>query len=370
MALGSSDGLAMFVRVMTRPAPGAYVVNPVGPGGPPNPWGGVWQLGNDNLLSAPATPVNVSLGDGAGRFIHNDYDYTQGYWWFEYQEQVGSYYEKLDAPYYLTEAYNDFISNSEDDYVDGRYKNLSYASLYPNQIRRLFSNFMANTSATQVNQQGTVAQIFTLAPYSLPATTTSSQPNPATDVQYLPWEKYDPATPSTTDLEYPAGAVLLDPLVGWETQYPALINLFWYGPTSLNMDLIDQMRIFSPGDAASLAIPTSELVSYRDPLTGIEYVAKDYGTEPLNSAIGFPVAKTIGARMIQQANYLAQQAYQVAGPPGQGGELTYVTDAQGNALPLTGSSAANAAAILKGYASNLDVVRQLTLYFGYGPLGH
>jgi hypothetical protein len=370
MALGSSDGLAMFVRVMTRPAPGAYVVNPAGPGGPPNPWGGVWQLGNDNLLSAPATPVNVSLGDGAGRFIHNDYDYTQGYWWYEYQEQVGSYYEKLDAPYYLTEAYNDFISNSEDDYVDGRYKNLSYASLYPNQIRRLFANFMANTSATQVNQQGTVAQIFTLAPYSLPATTTSSQPNPATDVQYLPWEKYDPATPSTTDLEYPAGAVLLDPLVGWETQYPALINLFWYGPTSLNMDLIDQMRIFSPGDAASLAIPTSELVSYRDPLTGIEYVAKDYGTEPLNSAIGFPVAKTIGARMIQQANYLAQQAYQVVGPPGQGGELTYVTDAQGNALPLTGTNAANAAAILKGYASNLDVVRQLTLYFGYGPLGH
>jgi hypothetical protein len=370
MALGSSDGLAMFVRVMTRPAPGAYVVNPAGPGGPPNPWGGVWQLGNDNLLSAPSTPVNVSLGDGAGRFIHNDFDYTQGYWWYEYQKQVGSYYEKLDAPYYLTEAYNDFISNSEDDYVDGRYKNLSYASLYPNQIRRLFANFMANASATQVNQQGTVAQIFTLAPYSIPATPTSSQPNPTTDVQYLPWEKYDPATPSTTDLEYPPGAVLLDPLVGWETQYPALINLFWYGPTSLNQDLIDQMRIFSPGDAASLSIPTNELVSYRDPLTGIEYVAKDYGTEPLNSAIGFPVAKTIGARMIQQANYLAQQAYQVAGPPGQGGELTYLTDAQGNALPLTGTNATNAAAILKGYASNLDVVRQLTLYFGYGPLGH
>ncbi len=371
MALGSSDGLAMFIRAMTRPAPGAYVVNPTGgPGGPPNPWAGAWQLGNDNALAAPPTPINVALGDGAGRFIHNDFDYTQGYWWFEYQKQVGSFYEKLAAPYYLTEAYNDFISNSEDDYVDGRYKNLNYASIYPNQIRRLFSNFMVNASATQVNQQGTVAQIFTLAPYSMPGAMTSSQPNPTTDVQYLPWEKYDPATPSTTNLEYPAGAVLLDPLVGWETQYPALINLFWYGPTSLNQDLIDQMRIFSPGDAASLSIPANQLVSYRDPLTGIEYVARDYGTEPLNSAIGFPVSKTIGARMIQQANYLAQLSYEVAGPPGAGGELTYVTDAQNNPVPLAGTNATEAAAILKGFASNLDVVRQLTLYFGYGPLGH
>jgi hypothetical protein len=370
MALGSSDGLAMFARVLTRPAPGAYVPTPAAPGGPPNPWAGAWQLGDNNSLSTPAATVNIALGNGEGRFIHNDFDYTQGYWWYEYQKQVGSYYEKLAAPYYLTEAYNDFISNSEDDYVDGRYKNLSYASIYPNQIRRLFSNFMANLSATQVNQQGSVAQIFTLAPYAIPVATSSSQPNPMTDVQYLPWEQYDPATPATTSLEYPPGAVLLDPLVGWETQYPALINLFWFGPTSLNMDLIDQMRIFSPGDAASLSIPPSELVSYRDPLTGIEYVAKDYGTETVNSAIGFPVAKSIGSRMIQQANYLAQQAYEVVGPPGPGGELTYATDAQGNAVPLTTLAATNAAAMLKGYASNLDVVRQLTLYFGYGPLGH
>ena len=370
LALGSSDGLAMFVRVMTRPAPGAYVVNPAGPapGGPPNPWGGAWQLGNAGSLSTPATSVNIALGNGQGRFIENNYDYTQGYWWFEYQTQVGSYYEKLAAPYYLTEAYNDFISNSEDDYVDGRYKNLSYASLYPNQIRRLFANFMANQSATQVNAQGTVAQIFTLAPYAMPVAASSSQPNPLTDVQYLPWEKYDAATPSTIQLQYPDGAVLLDPLVGWETQYPALINLFWYGPTSLNMDLVDQMRIFSPGDAASLSIPAAELVSYRDPLTGIEYVAKNYGTEVLNPNVGFAVAKTVGARMLQNANVLAQQAYEVAGPPGPGGELTYVTDAQGNAVPLTGQTAQNAAAILKSYASNIDTVRQLSLFFGYGPL--
>ncbi len=272
---------------------------------------------------------------------------------------------------YLTEAYNRFISNSEDDYIDGRYKNLSYASIYPNQIRRIFANLMATQSGIHATGTSGNAQIFTMAPYAMPAAATAGAPNPLTQVQYLPWDKYDPTDASTTALAYPPGAVLLDPLVDWEQQYPALINLFWFGPTSLSMDLIDQMRIFSPGDAASLSIPVTQEVRYRDPLTGIEYVAKNYGTEVVNPTIGFQTAKTIGARMLQEANHLAGLAYQVTQPPDPTtGELTYDADAQGNAIPLAGLPAQAMATMLKSYASNIDVVRQLTLYFGYGPLGH
>jgi hypothetical protein len=368
-ALGSADALSMFVRAMTRPAPGNYVVTSAS-ATTPNQWAGAWQLGDQNSETPPSSPVNVALGSGEGRFIHNDYDYTKGYWWSDYQTQVGSFYEKFLAPAMLTEAYNSFVSNSEDDYVDGRYKNLSYMSLYPNQIRRIFSNLMATNSATQINQQGAVAQIFTAAPYAMPASTANAA-NPITQTQYLPWDKYDTADDATLNLQYPKGAVLLDPLVGWEEQYPALINLFWYGPTALNMNLVDQMRIFSPGDAASLSIPAGSQVRYRDPLTGIEYVAKNYGTEWVNPDIGFPVAKSIGARMIQHANYLAQLAYQVNGTPDPvTGELTYETDANGQAIPLTTPQATSAATFLKGYATNIDTVRQLTYYLGYGPLGH
>ena len=41
----------------------------------------------------------MPLGDG--RYINNDYDYSQGYFWSDYQTQVGSYYEKIWATYYL-----------------------------------------------------------------------------------------------------------------------------------------------------------------------------------------------------------------------------------------------------------------------------
>jgi hypothetical protein len=75
--------------------------------------------------------------------------------------------------------------------------------------------------------------------------------------------------------------------------------------------------------------------------------------------------------MIQHANVLAQLAYQVTQPPDPvTGELTYDTDANGNPIALTTPQATNAATFLKGYAANIDTVRQLTLFFGYGPLGH
>jgi hypothetical protein len=366
MALGTADGFAMFIRSMTRPAPGTYYsAAQTGTVTPPNQWATVNQV-----FTNQTALFNVSLGNGQGRYLHNDYDYTQGYWWADYQTQVGGFYEKFLAPSYLTEAYNDFISNSPDDYIDGRYKNLSFVSLYPQQVRRIFANLVSTQSATLSLDAYSAAQIFQLAPYVTMSGTGSGSTPPAIDVQYLPWHMYDTTEPGTTSLNYPNNAVLLDPLVGWEEQFPALINLFWYGPSALNMDLIDQMRIFSPGDAASLSIPESQQVRYSDPATGIEYVAKNYGTETVNANLGFEVAKTIGSSMIQHANALAKIAYKVTATDSTTGELTYATDAQGNAVMNGGQSALDAAAMLKNYASNLDTVRQLTLFFGYGPLGH
>jgi hypothetical protein len=367
MALASADGFAMFARALTRPGPGTYVVTQPSAGGAPNPWGRAWQLGDPASPNAPPSSlVNVALGNGQGRFLFNDYDYSQGYWWSEYQKQVGSFYEKADAFGYLLQAYNDFISNQPQDYIDGRYKNLNYASLYPDQVRRLLANVMVTQSPLPTLNQGQTGQFFTVAPYVLPAASTVGDSNPMTDVQYLPWDKYVTSDPTTTTLNYPAGAVLLDPQLGWEEQYWGLIQEFFFGQTTLSMDFIDQLRIFSPGDAASLSIQPSQEVGYRDPATGIEYVAKNYGVESIN---GITTAKSVGSRMIQYANSLAQTAYQVASTQ-PNGELSYVRDAAGNPVPNTGQAAQDAATMLKSYTTNIDVVRQLTLFYGYGPLSH
>lgn len=80
-------------------------------------------------------------------------------------------------------------------------------------------------------------------------------------------------------------------------------------------------------------------------------------------------AKSVGSRMIQYANSLAQAAYQVASTDPTTGELTYVTDAQGVSVAKSDQVSQDAATLLKSFTTNVEVVRQLTLFFGYGSLG-
>src|SRR5258708_31070153 len=91
---------------------------------------------------------DFQIGLGDGRYLHNDFDYSQGYFWSDYQTQVGTYYEKVWTIYYMAEAFDSFISNSKEDFTDGRYKNVNFATVYPTQMRRLFSSLMTNDYQT------------------------------------------------------------------------------------------------------------------------------------------------------------------------------------------------------------------------------
>jgi hypothetical protein len=354
LALGASDGLKMFARILTRPQPGVYSATP--PPMSPYPNALPFQTALQNYITAPTGAFTVPIGSGQGRYINNDYDYNQGYYWADYQTQVGSAYEKDLAVWYMTEAYNQFINNTEEDYIDGRYKNLNYSSIYPNQVQRLMSQLLTNDPLTY-------------GPYvALSGTNNNLQPDGTVQVQYLPWEQWDPTNAATMALDYPNNAVVLDPVMGWERQYRMILQLFYMGQTTLTMNIIDQMRIFSPGDAAGVSIDPAEQIMYRDPGTGIEYEARNYGTEQVNSRVP-PVNRSMGARMLQYANQLAAATYAIVGEPDPvTGELTYQGDADGNPVCLVAAATCTANAVtLQNYSANIDTVRQIALYLGYGP---
>ena len=141
LALAASHGLDLFARILTRPEPGYYCPASICGGGQPV---GV----QTELFAADSAPLpdvfaydfRVALGDG--RYLHNEFDYSQGYFWGDYQTQVGAYYEKIWATYYLAEAFDSFVSNSKEDFYDSRYKNVSFATVYPEQVRRLYSSLL------------------------------------------------------------------------------------------------------------------------------------------------------------------------------------------------------------------------------------
>jgi hypothetical protein len=339
-ALGGADALAFMARVLTRPEPGPYVFRE----------GKIYadreDLGEE--LGDSVGDFTIPVGSGDGRFLHDDYDYTQGYNWSDYQKQAGSFVDKFWAFYYLVEAYDNFTFESKDTYVDGRYRNVNFVTLYPNQVRRLLANMMQDDPQS-------------LGPYiKAPA-----NKGDVAHVVYLPWEKYDRNDPTTTSLEYPSDATILSPLVGWEQQKLGLFVLFMHGASTQSMDLLNQMRIFSPGGLDTVDIPLAEQIRYRDPLTGILYIARAGGQEIVNSKRG-KVEKFIGARMLQYANKLATDNYVVLSTDANG-EQTYQKDASGGAV-CKNANCAVAEAKLRGFSANLDIARELSRYLGYGPL--
>jgi hypothetical protein len=343
LALASSDAMAAFARVLTRPEPGGYKISLPAETGMPLSFG----TGNDinAQINNPKGDFMVRLGSGEGRYIHNDYDYSQGYWWSSYQKFAGTSYEKLYAAYYLYEGYNHFVANAKEDYIDGRYKNLNFASVFPNQIRRLFTNIMAGDPMT-------------LGPYIADPAGGLTKDGFAS-VRYLPWEKYDTTDPTTTAMDYPKNAVVLDPLLGWEQQYQLMFIVGWFGATTLTNENISQMRIWSPNAKEAVQVALSDQLRFRDPVSGVVYAAKNYGTETLNSRRA-AVQKTIGARMIQFSNELAAKAYNQNGTVTDQDGVTYPKYDTDNPKDFT------LAKKLTGFVSNLEVGRQLTLYLGIG----
>ena len=339
-AVGGAEALAFLARVLTRPEPGPYRFREA------QVYADRQNLSEE--LQDRIGDFTIPVGSGDGRFVHDEYDYSQGYFWGDFQKQAGSFIDKWYAFFFLVEAYDNFTFDSKETYLDGRYRNVNFLTLYPNQVRRLLTNMMQDDPQS-------------LGPYiKAPA----KKGDPA-HVVYLPWEKYDPTDSTTTSLEYPGDATILSPLVGWEQQKLDLNLLFMHGSSNQNMDLVNQMRIFSPGDLATVDIPLDQQIRYRDPVTGILYVARTGGQEVVNSKRG-KVEKFIGARMLQFANKVAADAFVTT--PGAQGELIYTKDADGNAQCKVGADCQAATTQLRGFSANLDTARELTRYLGYGPL--
>ena len=54
----------------------------------------------------------------------------------DYQQNAGSYYDKVYAPYLMTESVDNFVSDSYTDFIDPRYRAVSMADLFPDGYRR------------------------------------------------------------------------------------------------------------------------------------------------------------------------------------------------------------------------------------------
>jgi hypothetical protein len=341
LAIGTSVAFDMFARMLTRPEPGAYcsTANANCPG--TTPYGlanDIWMA--DAYPQPSQVPYDFKVALGTGRYIHNDFDYGQGYWWSDYQKQVGSFYDKIWAVYYLSEAYDSFISNSKEDFVDGRYKNVNFATVYPEQMRRLFGALLTG-------------DVETYAPW---AESAGQGTPPLANLVYPSWR-----TPDGLGAR-PAKAKVVDPAFGFNEQLYTMVWGTMFLPTTWSDQFIRDARITALA-SEQISWPAAETYTFIDPATGITYRAHSTGVEKL---FGVDHEKSIGARMLEWANNLIYEAYLVE-TDAQG---YYLLNADGtpklklkNGKPQLNPDFPGADAALKRYVENIEVMRQLVSTF-------
>src|SRR5690606_33254752 len=62
----------------------------------------------------------------------------------------------------------------------------------------------------------------------------------------------------------PAGAKLVDPMLGYRQKLPAIVLMMLYQPIDSSMDLINRTRIWVPGSAEAVGVPEGEKVIFFD----------------------------------------------------------------------------------------------------------
>jgi hypothetical protein len=341
LALSGTIALDLFARILTRPEPGYYCWAP--------DCYGVQPIGVDtDIYAADLAPLpdqfdydfRVALGNG--RYLHNDFDYTQAYWWGDYQSQVGSYYDKIWATYYLAEAFDYFISSAKEDFTDSRYKNVNFATVYPDQVRRLFNNLLTG-------------DFDVYAPWVVPPS--SSGGTPLAELQYPTWS-------DASGLGvYPAGAYAVDPNYAWNEQIYAMVWGTMFFPTNWSFEWVQQARIAAlPTEQPDW--PDAEIYIFYDPSSGMTYRAHTDGTEDL---FGLIRQKSAGARMLEWANKLLTIAY-VVQRDGNNDPIVDQYDTpmlvlDGNGQPQLDANNPGADSVLRRYVDNIDQFRQLARTF-------
>ncbi len=305
-----------FAHMLARPQAGAHQ------------WGddGVLRSSDDTYADGPTAVVVPNGATGyygdvgfGGRPVNNDLSNDHGEYNSSITVNAGSYYDKINSAMLFTESVDNYISSSRDDFVDARYRATSLADLFPEGYRRLLSNALTGDDSIKG-----------------PRVATNAQGKPILDEQGYPawpigWTSWWGPSPSvcfpadgTTICESYGGTGIgpdelggatvstsapLDPQIGWEQQKFLIAWTLMYLPENQQQRWMDMLRIWELGKDADPGF--TNRIELHNP-SGKVYIAKTSGSEVI---FGQRVHKSIAARVLQYANDLLVQAYEVTDGP-------------------------------------------------------
>jgi hypothetical protein len=286
-----------------------------------------------------------SLDAVGGRFLSPAFDSSPtggGSWQYhDYVNRAGFSVEKSMASRALTDGRAVFFSTGREAYLDGRNLNINFRSDFPEGVDRLLGAVLGEDWQT-------------VSPYIV---------DPAAP-QLLPRD-FAGAEPAAL----PADAMSVFPNIGYNQQIPTIIYAFLFGRMNGDLTLSNKLRVWVEGSiSGELDVPEAEQVRFTDPLSSITYVARRFGTESVD---GRDIERGIASRMLEHANELLTQTYQVevdsdnAGVVDEFGRPTLSRDTAGDPVPTEAFEDSNLK--LRRYIGLLDANVQISTLIGHGP---
>ncbi|MBL9022670.1 MAG: hypothetical protein JNL21_10755 [Myxococcales bacterium] len=326
--LASGIAFDHFTRQFMRPNTGPHTYFDTN-----NPARPVLRALDSSFSGAPPDPLmfvfdgatgyfdNIAIG---GKLVANELAEGEGEFDRDYTNNVGSYYDKVFAPYLLTESVDNFISDSLTDFTDPRYRSVSMADLFPDGYRRFLANQLTGDEyikgarvASQNGQplvdsdlypQGGIGWVSWWTPQveaCFPAPgrlVCSAYGCPSGNICDV--DDQGQFTPHPLNPDAPAETVAIDPQVEWEEFKWLIAQTLLYLPENSKTNWINLMGIWElgadndPGFANRIELHLPE---------GRVYIARTYGTEEI---WGKTVQRGVGARMLEYANELMFKAYE------------------------------------------------------------
>lgn len=261
----TDESLRFLMQVVTRPEPGphAAVVRPDG----------------TTALAPVYSGGDAEIDLVAGAWFESEWDQDGGYHWYERQERIGTYYDRMLALLALTNtASTGFLGY--DTAIDPRKYALGFQDLYRDPLHR----WLAALASDRVDL---------LAP-ARTADGTLVYPDPLRPDR--PWP--------------PADTELVEPATYWLVRYDAAL----LGTTLLehgyDRSFLDRARLYVEGSSDAVTPPPgTETVSYTDPEGGGTFTAWSF---PMTDASGDPLLRRgepvelgLGAAMVRRTRHLA-----------------------------------------------------------------
>ncbi|NUO47682.1 MAG: hypothetical protein HOV80_02370, partial [Polyangiaceae bacterium] len=327
--LASGIAFDHFARQFARPQSGPHTFAGNGATDPAFPV----LRSHDGLFSGTPPAANSIMYDGAtgyfgniaigAKLVENRLGTGDGEFDRDYTANAGSYYDKVFAPYLLTESVDNFISDSLTDFTDPRYRSVSMADVFPDGYRRFLANQLTNDDyikGPRIAAAGGQPMV-------------DSDLYPTQGIGWVSWWTPEPEvcwpgqnqlvcsvygcepgnvcdvddngvfTPHALNPMAPAEQIAVDPQVKFEEHKWLIAQTLLYLPENAKTNWINLMGIWELGADEDPGFANRIELHLPD---GRVFIAKTYGTETI---FGKTVQRGVGARVLEYANELMFKAY-------------------------------------------------------------